>query len=170
MNNRRYSPIKPFPPHLPKRTEFRLSFSNGKEVIYRDVSVLGDSEINLEEYFRDQDEELPKDPDIRRWQNLSLQDIVDLAPPNTRLCDIILNIDMPRYMEYLDLSFIKHNRDLDREEEAYQKALQKYNKDVVKYKKDLAKYEEELEDYENWVKDQELAELEAKIKKLKKSK
>lgn len=167
----RYPPSKPYyEPHLPKRKEYRLVGSKGEEPIYRDVSVLGDREIDLKEWFEDYDETLPPEPDIRWWEKLSLQDIVDMVPPDTKLSDVIFHIDMPRHLEYIDITFSKHERDLNAEEIAYQKALERYEKDMLQYNKDLAKYKKDLDEYEEWRRKKELSELKAKIKSLSKSK
>jgi len=169
--NRRYPPQKPYKQTEPKRVHYRLVGSKKKEPIYRDVSVLGDrDDIDLEEWFADQDEEFPPEPDIRRWNNLSLQDIIDLAPPNTKLCDIILKINYPRYLEYLDVSFALYQRNLKAEEDDYQKALKKYQEHIIQYEQEMIQYEKELDDYNKWAKEEELKNLERQIRKLKKSK
>jgi len=169
--NKRYPPNKPYKPTEPKRTSSRLVSSNEtkSEIIYRDVSILGDrDDINLEEWFNDQDEVLPPEPDIRWWNKLSLQDIVDMAPPNTQLCDIILEINMPRHLEYIDVSFSKHQRDLDYEEADYQNSLKKYEKEMIEYEKEMIEYKEKLDDYDKWAKEQQIKNLEQQIKNLKK--
>jgi hypothetical protein len=170
MSSRMYPPQKPCEPTKPLRSSYALIKAGKGKLIYRDVEVNGDSEFDLDEYFEDQDEKRPEIPEKRYWQNLSLQDIVDLAPPGTKLCDIILSISMPRYLEYTDVAFTAYSRNLEAEEAAYQKDLAKYEKAMIKYEKekDLVKYEKEKAIYDQWLKDQEIEKLEAQLKKLKK--
>lgn len=167
MMSKKYPPQKPYKPIEPKRVIYRLSNSKPGDIIYRDVSVLGDrDDVDLEQFFADQDEELPIAPKIRQWQNLSLQDIVDLAPPNTKLCDIILKIYIPRYQEYIDVSFGIYERDVDAEEDAYKDALKKYKDGLQKYNTAMIEYEKQLYDYEKDKKDEKIKILKNQIKEL----
>ena len=171
--DRLYSPRKPYKPTEPTRLMSRLYKSKPAGVIYRDISVLGDDDYGLErieEYFENQEEVMPSEPDIRYWQRLSLQDILDLAPAGTRLCDIILSIDVSESMPYIDVTFSKYERDLEAEEASYQDSLKKYQKDMIEYDKAMVEYEKELAVYNEWLNEQQVKQLEKQIRELKKSK
>ncbi len=165
--NTRYPPGRPYEPHEPKRSEYVTYDFKSSKNIYYDINV-GDSDFDLEQHFADRDEEMPALPAKRYWQNLSLQDIVDLAPPGAKLSDIILDISFPRYMDYVEVSFTHTVRDLELEEADYQRALKHYEEEHEKYRVAYAKYEAELADYNKWKTGQEIAELEGKLAALKK--
>lgn len=163
-------PREPYEPHKPIRSEFINKEATDSVTVYRDVEVLGDSDLNLDEYFKDNEigDQRPAIPEKRYWQHLTLQDIVDLAPPGAKLSDISLYIDFPRYLEYIDLSFVHNTRNLKAEEKAFDSAMKEYEKDMIKYRADLAIFKKELAEYSEWEKQQEIQELENKLAKLKK--
>jgi hypothetical protein len=164
-----YPQDKPYKPVRRDPIDFRLTNASGENVIYRDIEVNGDSDFDLDEYLEDQEE--PRTiPEIRYWENLSLQDIVDLAPPGTKLSDIIFHTEMDRHETYTEVKFTVYNRDIEEENTAYRKSVEKYNKELDEYNIDIARYEKELEEYNFSMKQQQIEKLEAEIKKLKKEK
>lgn len=158
-------PIKPFAPTKPNRHEFNLFKSKKKNVIYRDVEANYDT-IDLKECFEEQEEELPKIPNQRYWQNLSLQDIINLAPPETKLSNIILHIDMPRDLSYTDVSFTIFNRDLETEEKEYQNSLKKYEKEMKQYEKDVIEYNAKMDIYNKQIKENKIKKIKEILNKL----
>ena len=163
-------PQQIYEPSEPKRHEFRLIKAGKPKIIYRDLDGNGDFDPDfLEERLEDEfeDDIRPPLPEQRYWQKLSLQDIMDLAPPGTRPCDIILGIDFPRDYYYTDLTFTVYKRDLDAEEKAYQKALKKYEKDKQEYNAALPEYERKLKAFNDWQKEQRIKKLEKQIDKIK---
>lgn len=171
MIKNQYIPIKPCAPYIPikpQRSDFVRLDDDKATVVYHDIEMNGDTDLTIEEYLEDMDMEIQPTPEKRYWENLSLQDIVDLAPPGTRLCDIILHIDMPRHLEYTEVSFIEYPRDLDKEEERYQAALIKYEELVKEYEEKMIEFNKKQEAYNNYLKEKEIAELENKLNRLKK--
>jgi hypothetical protein len=160
------APLQPCEPYEPKREHFNTDGALERTIIYHDVEVIGDCDIDLEEYFADMEEELPH-PKLN-FNQITLQDIIDLAPPDAKLSDIKLNISYPRMAEYLEVKFEYFKRDLEAEEGAFQEHMKEYQKDYTQYQQDLKKYQEELADYKEWERLQEVKELEAKLAKLKK--
>lgn len=111
---------------IPKRSSFDFYKCKFIKTIYRDIES-NDPQYSLRDHFKNLGEVRPSYPEKRYWQNLSLQDIVDLVPPETKLCNIGINISDPGISEYTEVSFLLYERDFDAEEEAYQKALKAYN-------------------------------------------
>lgn len=163
---KKYPPLDPIEPTKPERSYYKNFGSKNDKVIYHDVEQVGDSDIDLEEYFNDQDEELPK-PALR-YNEITLQDILDLAPKGVKPSDISLNISYPRYVEYLEIMFLYKERDLDLEEAVYQKDIKKYNKDYAKFQKEMAEYEVNLAAYQESQREEKIKELEDQLSKLKK--
>jgi hypothetical protein len=163
----RYPPLDPIEPDKPERSHYDLHNALERKRIYHDVVVLGDSEIDLEEYFADEERELPN-PAKHIYQNLSLQDIVDLAPPGAKLSDIIFHMDYPRMIEYMEFTFDYIKRDEQEEERAFQVAMKEYEQDYAQYQKEFAKYEVALADYEQWEKGVQIKALEEQLNQLKK--
>lgn len=169
MSERPEYPQPIWEPCKPERHEFHLHKAGEGKIIYRDLDGNGDIDSDwLEERLEDEFDEggRPPLPEQRYWEKLSLQDILDLAPPGTRPCDIVLGIDFPRDYYYTDLTFTVYNRDLEAEEDAYQKALEKYKKDKEEYDKALPEYEKKLKALNDWQKEQKIKELQTKIKEL----
>lgn len=163
-----HPPMEPDEPIKPERSHYDLvgvAFAE-REVIYHDVEVLGDSDIDLEECFADQDKQLPHP--TKGIQNLSLQDVVDLAPPGAKLSDIVFNIEYPRYLEYMEFTFSHVKRDLQEEERVFQVAMEKYQEEYTQYQKDIETYQKELVEHEGWEKNQKIKKLEAQLAQLKK--
>lgn len=160
-------PQQPWEPHKPERHEFNLIKAGKGKVIYRDLDGNGDydRDLQIEDMF--EDGERPPLPEQRYWEKLSLQDILDLAPPGTKPCDIILGIDFPRDYSYTDLTFTAYKRDLEAEEAEYQKALSQYKKDKEEYDKALPEYEKELEEFEKWKKNKQIQKLQDELERLK---
>jgi len=161
----RYAPYPPHEPYEPKREHYNTQGAAEHKTIYHDVGLVGDCEIDLEEYFEDMDEKLPHP--VLNYNQVTLQDIVDLAPPGAKLSDIKLNISYPRMVEYLEVKFIYTKRDLEAEERAFLHAKKEYEKEYAQYLIDKAKYDKEMADYQVWRKQQEIKELEQKIADLK---
>lgn len=162
-------PQKPLEPVKPERQDFNLLNHKKEKIIYRDCDVNGDVDDSyLDEMFDDQDEERPPIPEQRYWEKLSLQDIINLAPPGTDPRNIILHLEFPRDYYYTDLYFTVHERDFEAEEAAYQEGLKKYYKDKEKYDKELPEYEKQLAKFHEWEKQEEIDKLEKRLSELKK--
>jgi len=161
-------PQEPHKPVEPVRSSYVGDGATNKGNIYYDIETNGDSEYDLDEHFADQDEERPAIPAKRYWQNLTLQDIVDLAPPGTKLTDIVFDLSFPRYMEYTEVSFKHVERNLKAEEKAYQRDYKQYQRELADYNEKYAEYLKDKEAYEKWVNEQEIKRLEEKLAKLKK--
>jgi len=162
-------PQQPHRPYEPLRSAYVGTKASKSTCIYQDFDYLNENvEENLEEYWGDQDEEIPQKPAIDMHSNLSLQDILDLAPSGADPKDIIIDISYPRYVDYIRLGFVHMKRDLTAEEAAYQKDMKKFQRELVDYNVAQSKYEKDLAAYQNWLKEQEVKELEEKLAKLKK--
>lgn len=162
---RRCPPRKPYEPHEPKREHYNTQGAVEHKTVYHDVGLIADCDIDLEQYFEDMDEKLPH-PALN-YNQVTLQDIVDLAPPGAKLSDIKLHISYPRMVEYLEVKFIYSKRDLEAEERAFLHAKEKYEKEYAQYLVDMKKYNEELADFQAWQKEQEIKQLEEKLAHLK---
>ncbi len=164
---KRYPPRPPYgPPYEPKREHYNTQGATTHQVIYHDVEVLGDCEIDLEECFENMERELPH-PALN-YNQITLQDIVDLAPPGAKLSDIRLDISYPRMAEYLEVKFIYNKRDLEVEEKAFLQAKEEHDKENAQYLKELWEFNKEMTDYQAWQKEQEIKLLEEKLANLKK--
>lgn len=159
-------PQEPYKPSEPVRSTYIGTNANYKKSIYYDIEVTGDSDFDLDEYFEDHGKKRHI-PDKRYWENLTLQDIVDLAPPGTKLQDIVFDLSFPRMLEYTEVEFKHIERDLDAEEKAYQKDMEKYQKELDAYGTNFIQYEKDLEAYQQWYHEQEVKELEGKLSELK---
>lgn len=166
MKQIKVPPRAPYPPHKPERSHYNTQGATNYKVVYRDVELVGDNDMDLEEYFKDMDEELPK-PE-KNFNQITLQDIIDLAPVGAKLSDINLHISYPRMVDYLDVKFIYQERDLAEEERAYQAAMDKYNKDYLEYEMKMEVYKSELVAFEEWRRAEKVKELEAQLATLKK--
>lgn len=162
-----HPPMEPDEPRKPQRSHYDLEGTSKRKRIYHDVVVLGDSEIDIEEYFADLDRELPR-PAKRVFQNLSLQDIVDLAPPGAKLSDIIFHMEYPRYIEYIEFSFDHIKRNHAAEEKAFQEAMKEYDREYAQYQQDLATYKKELSEHREWERTRKIKKLETQLAQLKK--
>lgn len=172
MNKRpeRYPPQnRSYEPNKPERATYDANYGAKKpKSIYYDIEVLGDNDsFDLDEHFEDEGCKRPPIPAKRYWQNISLQDIVDLAPLGAKLSDIVLGIHHPRHMDYVEISFNHVVRDQEAEEEQFQKDMRKYERELAKYQTDLVKYQADLADYEVWQAEQELKEAEDQVSKLR---
>ncbi len=165
--DKRYPPRQPYgPPRKPERPHYKgVDAKNGK-VLFLQRDVLAE-DWDEESYYSDHDEEKPPSPPIS-FCYLTLQDIVNLAPPGAKLSDISFRTYMPRMQEYEDIYIDYAERDLEAEEATYQRALEEYENGCAEYRLEHKKYEEELADYESWKKDQDIKELEEKLRNLKK--
>lgn len=161
-------PNEPYKPDEPEQEDYIGHGAGKRTSIYYDIEMLGDSDRTVEEYFEDQEEEAPKKADKRYWENLTIQDIIDGAPPGTPLNEIIFDLSFPRHLEYTEVNFYHIKRDFKAEEAAYERALEKYKQELSTYQTQYPQYEKDLEAYESWLKEQEVKELEKKLAKLKK--
>ena len=129
---------------------------------------MGDRDESIEELFENYGYDPPILPEKRYWDHLTLQDIVDLAPPEAKLSDIYLKIRHPRMLEYVEVTFKYIQRNTEKEFKNFEKDLKKYKKEFPIYEEASAKYNKEVEEYHDWVKRQEIEKLEARLKELKK--
>ena len=167
MKEKRYPPhFNGWEPRKPTRLSFIGFGAIKKTSIYHDTEILME-DWDAEEYYKGMGEEPPEEPLIS-YNKLTLQDLVDLAPPGAKLSDITFDISYPRMLEYLDISFYHQERLLELEEQAYQKALQDYDVAFAKYQEACNKHQAELADYQAWKKQQDIIDLEEKLAQLKK--
>lgn len=166
MSETRYPPRTPIAPYKTERYQYDTVGAKGHTVVYRDVEAMGDFDLDLEEYFADMDEVLPQ-PE-KGYNRITLQDIVDAAPPGAKLSDIKLNVSYPRMGEYLDVRFIHQERDLAEEERVYQLDLDKYHKDYLKYEAEMLQYKIDLLAFEEWQRAEKVKALETQLSALKK--
>lgn len=162
----RYPPRTPIAPYKTERYQYDTVGAKGHTVVYRDVETMGDSDIDLEQYFADMDEVLPQ-PE-KGYNRITLQDIVDAAPPGAKLSDIRLHVSYPRMGEYLDVRFVHQERDLAEEERVFQLDLEKYNKEYLEYEAEMVQYEADLVSFEEWRRAEKVKELESQLNALKK--
>jgi len=160
-------PQEPYRPSEPQRSTFIGTNASKKKYIYSDYDYVRE-DMDIEEYWEDMDAKVPKKPTKGMYDYLSLQDILDLAPPGTEPQNIILDLSYPRYMDYINVSFYVMVRDLEAEEKAYQRAMKQFQHNLDVYQEQYVEYEKHKSAYENWMKQQEVKELEEKLAKLKK--
>lgn len=164
--NIKYPPNKPYPPYQIKR-ECYIGTKAGKRTdVFYEIELLRDSDFDLEEYFEEQGEDMPERSKMGSGQ-ITLQDILDMAPKNAKPSDIQLSISFPRMCEYYELVFYHTERDLKAEEKEYQKDLKQYEKDLEEYNQELNIYNQKLEEYNDYKKQEEIIDLETKLNKLK---
>jgi hypothetical protein len=166
VKEERYQPLAPHKPWKPERDNFNYQGCGDQTVLYHDVKTIGDSDLDLVEYFQEIEEELPQ-PDLN-YNQITLQDIVNAAPSDAKLSDIRLNIQHYDIL-YVEVKFLYSKRDLEKEEAAYQAALEKYKKEQAPYLLQYKKYEENLAAFQEWKKEKEIKELEEKLAQLKSS-
>jgi hypothetical protein len=159
-------PQEPYKPHEPKRESYVGRGAKEGKCIYADSEILDEAyEERLDE---EEEEDRPPKASKSLNDNLTLQDILDLAPPGTNPKDIVINLSYPRYVNYITLSFNHVKRNLEAEEKAYQRDLKQYQCDLAVYNEKYAQYQKDKEAYEKWVNEQEIKQLEEKLAKLKK--
>jgi hypothetical protein len=161
-------PQEPYKPESPKKDDFIGHGSSKGKCIYSDSEIVNEDYAERLEELDDEDKP-PKGKGGKSLRdNLTLQDILNLAPSGADPKDIVLNLSYPRYVEYITVSFNHIKRDLEAEEKAYQRALNKHQQELAKYQKEYAQFLKDSEAYKNWIKEQEIKELEEKLAKLKK--
>ena|ERR1700728_1811401 len=158
-------PRTPHAPYKPDRHSFSYFGAKERSILYRDLEVLGDNDsFDIEKVFEEEEFTKPE----KSYSQVTLQDIVDAAPPGAKLSDIRLSIDYPRMMDYLDVCFVYQERNLEIEEAAFQTAMQKYDQDYAVYEKEMEKYQQDLIDFETWRRAEKVKQLEKELATLKK--
>jgi hypothetical protein len=103
----------------------------------------------------------------RYHEGLTLQDVVDLAPPGTKLSDIMLRIHFN--MEYAEITFVHKERDIELEDKLYAEALAKFEKEYTAYEANLAAYEAAIEVIRQQNKQAQIEALEKQLAQLKRN-
>lgn len=157
------APCKPTPPILPIRNNFIIY--DKYKTIYHDIDITEDCcPQDVEAMFKEWEEVMPKTD--KRWWEITLQDILDLAPPNASPSNIKLNIEH-RYDQYKDIKYIYAVRNTEKEEASYQKEIKRYENELDDYNKKLLKFHQEMIVFNEESKKREIYDLEARLSKLK---
>jgi hypothetical protein len=157
--------IAPIKPIKPKPEDFIGVGSQTSVDIYHDIIVIID-DFDLKQHFLDRNEYLPPSPE-KRCSELSVCDIMNMAPLKANLADIFLRITFPSYREYVEVFFTYIDRDLDAEKKALQEALDRYQERYQTYQLELQVYEEYEVKYQVWADRNEIKQLEARLAELK---
>ena len=141
---------KPYPPSKPPQYEFQ------ERTEYEWLAYEDDEN----DYFSSNDEEdIPKHP-ARQYSQLSLQDLLDLCPPDKTPSDIKMIIregDRYRHWQTIKFYYEKH----------IPADLQGYEKAMEQYRIDFAQYQDDLKTYEEWQKANRIKKLEEQLAELK---
>ena len=157
-------PHKPQQPYKPSRYEYIGIGGNDCNIIYRDIES-NEIEFSWDEYCRDQSVVAPLS-EKRHHENLTLQDIVDLAPAGARLSDIKLHIEF--HVDHAaEITFVHQERNIEAEESAFAEAMARFEKECAEYEVKLAAYEKALKDRYTEAKQAHIAELEKQLARLK---
>ena len=103
-------PHAAYKPEEPKRSDYDRSRPKSFNVIYLDVTS-DDLDFDWEEYAKNNS--IKSSRPAKSYNKLTLQDIVDLAPPGAKLSEIALHIDIG---DTTEIKFIHEERDFEAEE------------------------------------------------------
>jgi hypothetical protein len=157
--------IKPKQPFWIGDHHFKPEFEtkNLLEKLYVHPDLISDYIYNN---FATEEEREKAEAEVNEWwyhtDVLSLQEIMDVLPPNTNPKDVIISVHRDRHIT--DITITVSLRSSINEAE-WQKA---HDAEKADYEKRFLQYEKEMKKYELWETEQKIKELEKKRDNLKK--
>lgn len=154
-------PVKPIQPfHL----DAKYSASHTEETLIFQRLLLNEDLENEEIY---QGDPAPAVKDCEYKNSLfTLQTLLDAVPAGVSPEDIVISLERPRYVDYLDIKLLaKRPTDPKALKKAYVKDVQAFREAEIQYEKDLIEYQKWRLKQDLQKKEQEVAELKKKLEK-----
>ena len=145
-------PIEPQEPNKPTREDYNHTGDDTK-TIYKDLidpnyEDSDNYEELIEELADENNEEFFIRPIKKADKRLSLQDIMDLCPSNTDYSTVFLSLSpYDRMGTALSVKFSICTRNLKKELEKFQQAIDNYNDELIEYNKSIKLYDQEIIKY-----------------------